>query len=169
MKLRINSFLLAIIAAAAITLTGCQEQIIEPVADFKIMDASVVNELDLNAVKVNEPLVFKNTGIADFISVWTGSKGGAYPDSPQMITYTEKERKYTGPAGEEMNYIAQTLDNPENVGRDVDVKSGQLTYTYVDAGTKGDTTYVVTWVATTVDMYGNSKRDVKSINIRVVE
>ncbi|MFA9392102.1 MAG: hypothetical protein ACERKD_19990 [Prolixibacteraceae bacterium] len=169
MNVKINKLLLAIVAGAAIFLTGCQDQIIEPVADFKIMDVNVLNELDVNAIKVNEPLIFKNEGVADFISVWTGSKGAVYSENPEKMTYTEKERKYTGPDGEEMLYAAKTLDNPANVGRDVDVKSGQLTYTYVDAGSKGDTTYVVTWVATTVDEYGNSMLDVKSLNIRVIE
>ena len=152
---------------ASILMASCEDQIATPVADFRIMDAPVLNEIDKDNIKVGETVVFENTGQGMFLTVWTGDRKSAYPAEPEIKGMDIRVRDYTLPNGEKIEYESILIDRPENSGNVVNTKSGQFSYTYESAGLSGDTTYIVTWIATNVDMHGNSESTIKQTSIRV--
>ncbi|MCF8360603.1 MAG: hypothetical protein K9H26_17750 [Prolixibacteraceae bacterium] len=154
---------------ASIFMASCEDQIATPVADFRIMDAPVLNEIDVDNIKVGETVVFENTGQGLFLTVWTGDRKSAYPAEPEIKGIDTRVRDFTLANGEEIEYESILIERPENTGNVVNTKTGQFSYTYESAGLSGDTTYIVTWIATNVDVHGNSESAIKQISIRVMD
>ena len=155
--------MLAVIGIVA----GCEKEIPEPIADFRILDESAINEVNPDEIVERTPIVFENTGSGQYLTLWTGDEGSFYSSDPEELGLTETDRIYVNPDGEEINYTAILIDRPENEGNVVDRKTGQESYSYRSAGTEGDTTYVVTWIATNVDVHGNTRSAMKQITVRV--
>jgi hypothetical protein len=167
MKKKSMRFRNMILFATVIFLISCEKDIPEPVADFRILDVSTIHEVNPNEIVTGETIVFDNTGTGQYLTVWTGNARSVYSENPKDIEYTERESSYTMPNGEEITYTSILLDAPEDAGYPIPTKTGQRQFTYNSAGTSGDTTYTVTWIATNVDVHGNSTSAMKQITVRV--
>jgi len=158
-----------ILSAMVMLLISCEKNVPDPVADFRILDVSTIHEMNPNEIIAGVPIVFENTGTGDYLTIWTGDELSVYSENPEDIEYTEKEKTYTMPDGEVITYTSVSLVAPEDVGYPVPTKTGQRQYTYNSAGISGDTTYTVTWIATNVDVHGNSASAIKQLTVRVRE
>ncbi len=167
MKNKTMSLKSIILATIVILLISCEKDIPEPVADFRILDVSTIHEVNPDEIVAGVPIVFENTGSGHYLTVWTGDARSSYSENPADIEYTEKESTYTMPDGEETTYTSILLVSPSDAGYPIQIKTGQRQYTYNSAGTSGDTTYTVTWIATNVNVQGKSISAKKQTTVRV--
>ena len=154
---------------AMVILASCGKELIDPVADFKVLDKYGEDKVDINNILVGEPIIFENAGIADNLVIWTGDKAHMYSEVQETLALDSTTKTYDGPLGNEIEYIAIKIGDYTNLGAVVNTKTGQFTYTYKSAGLAKDTTYTVTWVATNIDVHGDLLRATKQITVRVKE
>lgn len=167
MKNLITKIKVIIWLAAIWIVAGCEKEIPEPIADFRILDESTINEVNPDEIVANTPIVFENKGSAQYLTLWTGDEGSVYTSEPEELSLQEIDHTYVNPDGEKITYTAILVNRSENEGNVVSTKTGQESYTYHSAGLAGDTTYVVTWIATNVDVHGNTRTAMKQLTVRV--
>lgn len=150
--------------AGAFLAGSCEKEIAEPEVGFEIFLNN--KPISVNNIPAGKQIVFKNTGKAQYISIWTGDEMSVYTGVTEELITKEKKLLYTFADGRKDSVAIISVNSPVNSGKVVDVKSGSFAYTYPDVAIS-DTTYQVVWIATNVDIKGNTKTEIKKVTVTV--